>query len=231
MRPRKTTDRRRGLKRRLTFFLLNVFAYPVLWVVLRVWPLTLRWRMNGVEEVYRLVRSRRPLIFAFWHGDLLGIFWNGRRHVPAHRIHIMISPSRDGRFLGRLIRLMGYRSVTGSSASRGVSGLKGLMKVLNRGDYVALALDGPRGPRHVVKPGALFLAQRTGAAIIPVVYRPRRRWVARSWDRLEIPRPFSTIDVYVLSPLEIPAETPHEELMDGIRADLERRMKDGKGEK
>lgn len=222
----KTNDRRRALKRRLAFLLFNVIGYPVLWVLLRLWPLTLRWRMHGEQAIYDLLKAGQPLIFAFWHSDLMGIYWNGRMHVKASRINIMISPSRDGKLLMRLVRLMGYRSVTGSSASRGVSGLKSLLEVLKRGDYVAMALDGPRGPRQEIKPGALFLAQQTGAAIIPVIYHIHKKWVVKkSWDRQELPKPFSSIDVDVLPPVNVPADMPHDELVGAFRQAMEEKMK------
>lgn len=231
MPPNKAKDRRRSLKRRVSFFLFNVIGYPILWVVLRLWPLTLRWRPDNIEEVYRQTRAGGPLIFAFWHSDLMCIYWAGRMHAPARRIHIMISPSRDGRLLMRLIRLMGYRSVTGSSASRGVSGLKALLEVLKRGDYVAMALDGPRGPRQEIKPGALFLAQHTGATIIPCIFRCRRKWTVRSWDRQELPKPFSRIDVTILPPVTVPAGMPHDELVGPFRQSLEKQMIEAKERK
>jgi lysophospholipid acyltransferase (LPLAT)-like uncharacterized protein len=221
MTKRKTNKRRKALKRRVNFILLNIVGYPILWVVLRVWPWMLRYKMNGAERLYELMESGRPLIFAFWHGQLLGIYWNGRQHVRADRINIMVSPSRDGRFLGRLLGFMGYRTVTGSSSSKGIAGLREMMEVLEKGDYAAIAVDGPRGPRHEVKSGPLFLARHTGAVIIPVIYHFEKKWAIRSWDRLEVPRPFSTIHVDILHTLEVPSKMDHEHHLDQLRKELE----------
>lgn len=123
----------------------------------------------------------------------------------------MVSRSRDGGFLIRCLRRSAIVPVRGSGDrcgrdKGGSKALNALILHLRRGSPVLLAVDGPRGPRNRVQRGIAVLSQRTGASVINVVSVPEHRWIlSGSWDRLQIPMPFSRIDVYFGEPLR-PAE-------------------------
>jgi len=211
-------------KRSFLFYVYNLFAFPLLYLMLHLYYFLLKWKSQGMEQVETAVRSGKPLIFAFFHGDLLGILWQGRLTINPRKIHIMTSPSRDGQFLGRILRSFGYQTVIGSSASKSLAGFRGLVSKLKDGNYAAVAVDGPRGPRLQVKSGVLLLAKMTDGIVIPVIYHFNKSWTMRSWDKMEIPKPFSTITVKILNPLTIPDNTDNDMLVYDLRLKLEEVM-------
>ena len=115
----------------------------------------------------------------------------------------MVSQSRDGDAVALGFRLMGIKTVRGSSSlsgkdKGGLSALANLIEHVRTGKPAYLAVDGPRGPRNRVHKGIAVLSQQTGAALLNVVAVPSRRWIfKRSWDRFQIPWPFSRIDIFV----------------------------------
>ena len=133
-------------------------------------------------------RERRgPVIFSFWHGRLL---------IPSftHRgrgVGILISIHRDGEYIARVVDRMGFKTIRGSSTRGGVPGLKGMLRLAERGCDVAFTPDGPRGPRYRVQPGVIYAASRTGLPVVPCAVEANPAWVLNSWDEFTIPKPFS----------------------------------------
>jgi lysophospholipid acyltransferase (LPLAT)-like uncharacterized protein len=119
----------------------------------------------------------------------------------------MVSASRDGDFVAVGLRLAGIKTIRGSSRRQdqdkgGLTALRELVEHVRSGSPAYLAVDGPRGPRNRVHKGIAVLSQQTGAAVLNVVAVPTRRWIfKRSWDRFQIPKPFSRIDIFVDPPI------------------------------
>ncbi len=105
----------------------------------------------------------------------------------------MSSNSYDGEYMGRIIHKFGFVAVKGSSSRNAVRALLGLRRALQQGWAVAFALDGPRGPRHKVKPGPVALARSSGTPLTMFHIAVDRAWVLNTWDRLIIPKPFSRV--------------------------------------
>jgi hypothetical protein len=131
-----------------------------------------------------------PCVVAFWHGDLLPM-------IALHRAHGMTglaSRSRDGELVAAVLTRLGYGVLRGSSSRGGVAALRGAEAVLRGGGRVALAVDGPRGPRHAVQPGAEGLAERVGC---PVVFGAIEAGGIRlrTWDRFVVPPPGARVAV------------------------------------
>jgi lysophospholipid acyltransferase (LPLAT)-like uncharacterized protein len=105
---------------------------------------------------------------------------------------IMVSESRDGDIAARTLRNFGFEVVRGSSKRKGCRALIGLITGMRQKRSVAITVDGPRGPRHEAKEGAVFLAGKMQAPIIPVATGvKRRRILERTWDRFIVPAPFT----------------------------------------
>lgn len=103
---------------------------------------------------------------------------------------VLVSSSGDGAWIGAIIRRMRARVAWGSSTRGGLTGLRGLLRDVRDGYSPVVTLDGPQGPRHVAKPGAVALARATGLPLVPLSFRFGSAWtLARSWDRTVIPRP------------------------------------------
>jgi lysophospholipid acyltransferase (LPLAT)-like uncharacterized protein len=105
---------------------------------------------------------------------------------------IMVSESKDGEIATEILKHFGYEVVRGSSKRRGSRALINLCDGMRKGKSVAITVDGPRGPRHEAKEGAVFLAGKMQAPIIPVATGAKRFWtLERSWDKLVLPVPFT----------------------------------------
>ena len=94
---------------------------------------------------------------------------------------------------------------------------------MKAGRPAGFTLDGPRGPARVAQPGAVWLAMATGNPLLPFHLEASSAWTARSWDRTQIPKPFSTVSLAVGDPLYVePHASP--ERLDAARLELERRL-------
>jgi len=127
------------------------------------------------------------VIYVFWHGGMLVPLFTHRRR----RASILISQHRDGEIISRVTKILGYDPVRGSTTRGGARALREMVKKARRGRCLAVAPDGPRGPRFVFQSGAVKLAQLTGLPILPVAIGVERKKVLSSWDRFVVPMPFS----------------------------------------
>ena len=138
-------------------------------------------------------------VFALLHAHQVAASMAAQRGTGA-----MVSRSDDGEIIVPALRVGGHVPIRGSSgtAKGGASALQALIEHVERGKPAILAVDGPRGPRGKVQRGIGLLAKKTDAAVLAVIAIPSRRWImTRSWDRLQIPKPFSTIHCYFTEPI------------------------------
>jgi lysophospholipid acyltransferase (LPLAT)-like uncharacterized protein len=169
----------------------------VVGVVARVWLATLRVRVvahPGLEGV-----RDRPWVLAFWHGTQWPLLaWRRRRPTV-----VLVSLSRDGSMQARALAVQGLQVVRGSSSRGGARGLSALVRAMRQGADAAFAVDGPRGPRGVVKGGAVVAARAAGAVLVPVAGIVHRGIVLRrAWDRFAIAWPFTRVDVTLGDPVD-----------------------------
>jgi len=169
---------------------------------------------------------RRPRALALWHGHQFALL----RWVRTQRVAALVSRSADGELLASALQRLGLFVERGSSSRGGVAGLKAIVRRLRQGLDAAFAVDGPRGPRGVVRSekgsvGAALAARLVGGVVVPMAAACARCHVfARSWDCFELPLPFSRVAVVLGSPLE-PDEVSPERLaaaIDEARAEAER---------
>ena len=150
------------------------------------------WRVEVIDpyEVSPLRKKTAKRIYCFWHNRLLGLAYTQR----FKNVGILISSHFDGEIIARIVGRLGYHPLRGSS-TRG--GSAGLLSMLRNEEvwHLAITVDGPRGPKGVVKPGVIFLAARTNLHIVPVSCDTSRKWVLPSWDNFEIPKPFARVIV------------------------------------
>ena len=130
-------------------------------------------------------------IYCSWHECTVAAGWYFRRYHAC----ILISRSFDGELIARTLARLGFRSVRGSSSRGAVGGLLALKQEVERGGLAIFTADGPRGPAHRSKMGPVKLAQRTGIQVGCFHLQPERTWTLRSWDRFQIPKPFSRVAV------------------------------------
>ena len=185
----------------------RVVSFLVYWFV-RLLTLTVRLRVVGEDRVRALQETGQGLILVTWHGrTMLPISRFRRRGYWA-----IISTSRDGEYQNRIFKRFGWQTVRGSTSARGaVQAALAVTKHLKKGATLAFTPDGPRGPSHVVQPGAIFLAQKSGSPIVPAGISAYPRKLSRSWDDYLIPRPFSRAVWIYGDPIYIPADAKSEE--------------------
>ncbi len=188
---------------------------------------TLRMRFEN-QSGLDFSKEQSPVIFSLWHNRLALSIPVYRayflRHAPQRRLAALVSASRDGAILERTLQRCGVQVVRGSSSRRGPQALLELTTWMERGFDLAITPDGPRGPRYVVQPGPIWLAQVTGLPIVPISGRMHWKRCLRSWDQFQIPMPFSVCDVRIGCALKVP-RTADEEQREAMREELERRMR------
>lgn len=172
------------------FFRRNFLPTLVYWFY-RLWTGSWRVQLDEPEQMKRL-KNQTPLIFAHWHGGELAII----NLVTAYKIATMTSTSKDGTLVDHVINKLGGATSRGSSTRGGVSALKGLIRLLRQGFNASMAVDGPKGPLHKVKPGVFELSRLAKAAIVPVgVVSSSSIVFKKSWNRAQLPKPFSKVVV------------------------------------
>jgi lysophospholipid acyltransferase (LPLAT)-like uncharacterized protein len=180
---------------------------------------TLRWRVEGLEHFDAIVASGRQPVMGFWHGRILpATFYFRRRGIV-----VITSENFDGEWIARIIERFGYGTARGSTSRGGVKALLKLKRDLADGRPAGFTLDGPRGPARVAQPGAIWLARASGNPVLPFHLEASRYWTMGSWDRTQIPKPFSTVALVVGEPLEVPGDLADDRL-EGMRLELERRL-------
>ncbi len=202
-------------------------AARLIYALIRGVSLTLRYRWD--REPRDLQAGGQPYIFCIWHNRLPLSIVVYLRYMAIMkgppRMAGLVSASRDGALLSRVLELLGVQPVRGSSSRRGAQALLELNSWLERGYDVAITVDGPRGPRYEVKPGVVGLAQVTGRAIVPASYRLSRKWTLKSWDRFQIPVPFSTCTIRFGDPIKVERGLSDEQ-REAARKEVERQLRE-----
>jgi hypothetical protein len=184
-----------------------------------------RIEVRGRENIEKLSRAGQPIIAAFWHHGLFYITaldcslpWVG-----------MVSASGDGEYISKILESIGFETVRGSRNKRGIAALKGLISAVLKGRNAAIVADGSQGPALVAQAGAVLLASKTGAPIVPFGWGADRYITFKSWDRTVLPKPFARVVVKIGEPLLVPPKLKSAGLEE-YRLKLERQLKENYAE-
>jgi lysophospholipid acyltransferase (LPLAT)-like uncharacterized protein len=184
---------------------LKIEGRPARWLIavgfriLQLWAFTLRYKIEDRAGVVGK-RIAQNYIASLWHNRLLIFPFVLRRFFSNRHGAALISASRDGELLADAIKRFGYDVVRGSSSRLGATAILQLSEVLASGRDVVITPDGPRGPAYELGPGIVFLAQKSGAAVLPINMEYSSCWRIQSWDRFIVPRPFSKVRVIIGPP-------------------------------
>jgi lysophospholipid acyltransferase (LPLAT)-like uncharacterized protein len=178
--------------------------------VLRWWlgSLNLRFTAEDPAGDPRVSSSRG--LYLFWHETML---YPVAMHHALRDFTVLVSQHTDGELIARILMMLGFKAVRGSTSRRSLSALRGLIRE-GEVSHLAVTPDGPRGPRRVVQPGAVYVASKTGMAIYPVGFAFGRCWRADSWDRMALPKPLSRGACVVGRAITVPPDLE----ADGIEA-------------
>jgi len=190
--------------------------------LLQLWERTLRYEIDDRAGIVG-----RPVtenyIGALWHNRLLIFPSILRRFFPQRHGAALISASRDGDLIADVVQRFGYDVIRGSSSRLGASAILQLTEVLASGRDVVITPDGPRGPAYELGPGIIFLAQKSGAAVLLMNLEYSSCWRLGSWDRFIVPRPFSRVRVLIDRP-RIVRSTQTAEQFESERLSLQEAM-------
>lgn len=178
---------------------LRYVAGKVAWLMILGWCRMGRIRVVNRHYLVQAKRSGRPILYLTWHGRMvLPVFAHRHEGIVA-----MISEHGDGEIIAQTVQRLGYRTVRGSSTRGGQKAFREMLKHLKQGDHCTILPDGPQGPRLVVKMGAIMLAQRSGAVILPLVGAAGKPIFFNSWDRFMLWKPLSRLLLSYGAPIVI----------------------------
>jgi lysophospholipid acyltransferase (LPLAT)-like uncharacterized protein len=219
------TARNRRYSRSIKEFSRYVLQHNLMIVayyILRLYFLTIRIESINEDAIRQHLESGNKMITAIWHQRIVAVIGYVTR-VSSYQPSVMISKSRDGDLIADVYSRMNFRPIRGSSSRDGKKALAAMVDDLKDHPIAVHVLDGPKGPRGVVKPGLIVMAEQSGAPVVPIYISMSRAWILHSWDRCLIPKPFSKIVIRWDRPMVIPKEMD-ERVFEEIRLRVQQHM-------
>lgn len=196
------------LKRRILIRLAELAFY----IMIRLVGMTVRFEVEGGEILTEIEKAGKIPIYTFWHDRIfLGTYFFRHRGIV-----IITSKSFDGEYIARFIQRFGYGAIRGSSSRGGSRALVEMIKGMRQGLPMGFSVDGPRGPRYQARSGPIILAKRTGNPIMPFILEPAKCWTVNSWDRMQIPKPFTRARVIIGKPIYVNSDASDNETTDKL---------------
>jgi hypothetical protein len=233
--PLPTNQERNRLKIRSPFLnRLGATAFAaMIWLVFRLVKLDFREETPGTNP-YKRGRTDR-FLYCVWHDSMIIPAFSGKHHATA----ALTSRHLDGTFVAQILQCIGITPIRGSTNRMGPGAMKGLLRACEDKDIV-ITPDGPRGPHRKMSKGIVYIASRTGRAVVPTAYSCARYWTIKgSWTDLVVPKPFTRVYLLAAEPITVPPELGEEGLrayvdqiqtaMDRLNGEAERRVQDRGG--
>jgi hypothetical protein len=204
-----------SLKQRLLIRLADWAFY----LLIKIIGKTVKVEHEGAENYAAVERAGKLPIICFWHNRIfLGTYFHRNR-----RIVVITSQSFDGEYIARFIQRFGYGAVRGSSTRGGVGALVEMIRVMKNGFATSFSIDGPKGPRYVAKSGACLLAKKTGNPMLPFLVEAEKFWTIKSWDKLQIPKPFTRAKLFHAAPIYVASDASDAEI-ESKREELQKQL-------
>ncbi|MGL5088470.1 MAG: lysophospholipid acyltransferase family protein [Cetobacterium sp.] len=151
------------------------------------------------------IEEDESYVCGFWHNKLIGSFLSFLNF--SNKKAVLASPSKDGELISIPCERMGFTVVRGSSGKDSIKSVLKLIQLIKNGYSVGTPLDGPKGPVYKVKPGMLYLAQKSGKSLLPVGVAYSNQWTfEKTWDKFQMPKPFSKMVCVMGEPIFIPED-------------------------
>jgi len=212
-------------RRRSLLATLAVVLAPLIVAFVKLLWASCRFRVSGEDPVRRIIERGEPLILTSWHEGVFVMAWYSLRLARmGARVTYLVSPSRDGDLVVRMLEVIGSQVVRGSATRSGVRALHGLYRAITgEGGSPLLLCDGPQGPRYYCKAGPVLLGQLSGARILPIGSWPRRAVHLRTWDRAFVPLPLTRVEIMLGEPITVASGLSAEQ-QEHERVALEQRL-------
>jgi len=192
---------------------------PLVRFLVRVFWWTYRIEITGLERVESFLSEGKPFIPCYWHGrQFVGVWTMLQLQKKGLKTGFLVSPSRDGELAARLLGSLDVHIMRGSATRTGAEAMRQLMTAIRKeGISPIMTPDGPKGPIYEFKPGTVAVAQLTRTPIVPFAWCAGRGWTFASWDRFELPKPFTKIRVIIGEPVEMPRRLSEDDLHEQCR--------------
>lgn len=198
-------------KRKLSYAIIR----PILKLFLSIFWRTCRVeKIIGDEYAQKLIDKGEPIIPCYWHQmHIFGCWYMRKLQNRGLKIGFLISPSVDGEIPAKMVESWGAVAIRGSSNRTGAKALKDMYNTIIKDKVSPVTTsDGPTGPIHKFKQGAVMLAQLTQSPMLPIAYTADRYWELKTWDKFIIPKPFSRIVIAVGEPHRVEKKSNAEQL-------------------
>jgi lysophospholipid acyltransferase (LPLAT)-like uncharacterized protein len=206
-----------SFKERLLIRILGFAFYVFTYLIGK----TVRFEVEGWENLQNIERDRKIPILAFWHNRIFLATY----YFRFRGIIVMSSQSFDSEYVARFIQRFGFGIVKGSSTRGGVGGLVEMIRLTRKGFPMGFSVDGPKGPVYEAKTGVLLLAKKTENPVLAFSVEAENYWTIKSWDKLQIPKPFTRAKVFITEPVNISNDTNDSE-MKNRHLELQKKLDD-----
>ena len=184
---------RKRIEKKL-FFFLPILAFMI-YLLVKIILLTVRKKYSGDE-----LNAKEGHIFLAWHNRIVTICFFFKK-AYRRNMTVIASRSNGGRAIAQLTSILGINNVAGSSNKKGILKSKGgvgavrkLIRILLKGGIVGVTPDGPRGPRYQLQKGIFSLYRLSKKDIYVGMVNYKSYWYLNTWDRMQIPKPFTTAE-------------------------------------
>lgn len=199
-------------KQRLVIRIVGWLGY----LILKLIGMTIRYEVTGEENFKAITENGKIPIYSFWHDRII----SGTYFYRDQGIIVLSSSSFDSEYTARIIQRLGFGIIKGSSTRGGIQALVGMIRMMKQGYSMAFTIDGPKGPRYEAKAGPILLAKKTGNPLMPFVMECKSFWTLKSWDRLQIPKPFTRANLIIGEPIYVDAKA-NDDQMEAKRLELQ----------
>lgn len=208
--------------------IFHTILQHIIWFFVKTLISTYRFEREGMEHLQTALKHhpKEAVLIACWHEQMIAFL---AAHAHTFPYMAMASRSKDGDYAAFIAKKMGFLPVRGSSRKRGKDkGGRDAMETyvanLLEGGRGGITVDGPKGPRQVVKPGIILIAQQTGAMIVPGGAFAQKYWEFNSWDKFKLPVPFTRIKLRYAAPFAVSADMSQTQILEAC-ARLEKELK------
>ena len=202
-------------KKKIIFYLATKLG----WIVIKLLGKSCFIKREGWHYIDDLKKNNKRYLYVLWHGRIFIPIYLHRNEG----INAMVSLHRDGEMIAHALHKLGYHTVRGSSTRGGNEAFHNMVASLKKGHVGTIIPDGPKGPRHKLKPGTIYIAQQSDAYLVPVSFSADKNFEFKSWDRFHLSFPFSKNVIIYGKPVKVSKESKPEEL-EKIRFQFEKEM-------
>lgn len=193
------------MKKKKTTF-VQFLGEKILYKLASLYCKSLRFNSHS-ENILSTLKTN--FIIAFWHDEMLAGWYYNKKYNPV----ALISPSKDGDIMTKILEDWGYKVVRGSSNESGKEALQKLVDELKQGKNLCITPDGPKGPYHRFKVGAFVAAKRSSVPVVLMRVKYNKFYTfSKSWDKFKLPKLFSKVDVFYSEPIFVDSNATNDEV-------------------